>query len=140
MQAEILSDVFTSLKKYCDPFNEELTPIIWHYGEDSQIKPWYLQLLRVKLRESTKLMVFQHVLFTKLGGHSLNKEMITTELDNEIPDTSASVENELLRLIYRAAAREWKDWLWVCVYKQAVNDAPNDVEATALTYFHRDWL
>jgi hypothetical protein len=138
MQREILSDVFESLKtEYGQKSIEDILDE-WHRVQ-AKTSSWSSHEMCVKLRESTELMIFQHVYYTKLGGHTTNTGMITTQPGNGVRDHDSWLENHVLELIYRAAARPWKMLLLPCLRVNALNDKPADVETTALGYLARDW-
>jgi hypothetical protein len=85
----------------------------------------FLWRVDLKLRDFTKEVTFLHVLYSNFGRHVLDEMKIhkTDQGHAHELDGDRQLENEVLEVVYRRAAREWYDpYLYRCICQQVAYD------------------
>jgi hypothetical protein len=109
MQNAVLFDVYKSL---ADPEHHQTMV-------DGQLGRVHLQL-----RDFTKELIFLHVLYTKFGPHVLDTMKVLDPVQPHQLDGDSELQNDVLEVVYRRAARDWYDpWLYRCLCQQVAHEA-----------------
>jgi hypothetical protein len=124
MQARILRDVYDTFLIHRTRANR------WRKGFS-----WTLMPFTLRVRDTTMLSIFQHIYYTKLRLETVETRMLHRVGRPNERDPDFWLQNHVLDIIYRAAARAWEDELVKCLRAHALkvvmisgNKSPEDFE------------
>jgi hypothetical protein len=140
MQNEILRDVYDTLSA--------------HPRRKTRIQDgfsWTLMPLTLRLRDSSATSIFEHVYHTKLGLETRETRMLHVPHKPSERHPDFWLQNHILDMIYRAAARAWEDELLKCLFThtlelvkrsgaESFGDFEKEVEARVRMHLNQGWI